>query len=87
MNISMVRISRARYYLRSLYIIKFCFFQLDTQNTRRSQNTSNADINNISMESSAESQTSKQSRKNNVSMEASASTSTSPPPSKRPRRS
>ncbi|XP_072767209.1 Fanconi anemia group I protein [Anoplolepis gracilipes] len=57
---------------------------LDTQNTRRSQNTSNTNINDVSMESSAESQTSKQSRNpNNVSMEA----STKSPPSKRPRRS
>ncbi|GAB1869216.1 Fanconi anemia group I protein-like protein [Camponotus japonicus] len=55
---------------------------LDTQNSRRSQNSYSADINNVSMESSAESQSSKQSKINTVSTEA----STKSPPSKRSRR-
>lgn len=57
---------------------------LDTQNTHRSLNASNADINNVSMESSAESsQTLKRSRITDVSTEASIKS----PLSKRPRRS
>ncbi|XP_029669102.1 Fanconi anemia group I protein isoform X2 [Formica exsecta] len=60
---------------------------LDTQNSRRSQNASNADINNMSMESSTELQTSKQSRINNVSMNVSMETSIKSPPSKRSRKS
>lgn len=55
--------------------------QLDTQNSCNS-NTSNADINNVSMELSAESSTSKRSRTNDVSTEVSMKS----PLSKRPRR-
>ncbi|CAL1679736.1 unnamed protein product [Lasius platythorax] len=54
---------------------------LDTQNSHN-PNTSNADINNVSMELSAESSTSKRSRTNDVSTEVSMKS----PLSKRPRR-
>jgi len=62
--------------------LSHCIYQLDTQNSRRNNDTSNADINNVSIESPTETPSSKRSRQNDTS-----SKSPEFPLSKRSRRS